>query len=163
MSNKPSIKRGYESTMASAFREAGVEAVEAGNTIPEGTESNRDVIKNALAEKGFDTILVTRMVSNRKETYYVPGQPYHAPYPYYNHFYDYYTSVYPVVYTPGYLATDTIVVLETNIYELKDGKLIWTVLSETINPQDVGKEVAAISKLFVKRLKKDGLLTSAGK
>lgn len=160
LAKNESIKRVYESTMARAFRDAGTEAHEAGTTIPEAGENNREAIKAALVNKGYDTVLVTRMVSKKEETYFVPDRPYRVPHPYYNGFYDYYMNVYPSVYAPGYMATDTIVSLETNIYELKEGKLIWAVVSESINVNDINKEVGVLSELFIKRLKKDGLLAS---
>lgn len=160
MSKNDSIKSTYESTMTAAFQKAGVQAEEARSMIPAGNSANREAIKSALASKGFDSILVTRMVSKREETYFVPDRAYSVSYPYYNRFYDYYFHVYPAVYGPGYLATDTIVNLESNIYEIKEGKLIWSAISETINPKDIQKEVGALSELFVNQLKKDGLITS---
>jgi len=160
MARNESIKRTYESTLVATLNEAGAQAEAAGSMIPEGAENNPDALKAALAGKDFDTILVTRMVSKRNETYFVPDQTYHVPYPYYNRFNNYYMNAYPAVYGPGYLATDTIVNLETNIYELTDGKLVWAVTSETFNPNDINKVVVELSQLFVKQLKKDGLLPS---
>ena len=160
MAKNESVKRVYETTMVKALRDAGADAQEAGTMIPAGTEENREAIEAAIADKGFDSVLVTRMVSKREETYFVPDRPYSVPQPYYNGFYDYYMRTYPTVYSPGYLVNDTIVSLETNIYQVKDAKLIWAVVSESLNPSDINKEVESLSELFIKQLKKDGLLAS---
>lgn len=163
MSKNQTTKRSYESTLASTLRNAGVDAVPAGSIMPSdgdaSAEPSKESIKAAIEGKGFDTVLMTRLVSKSEETRYVPGTPYYPmPSPYYHGMYDYYANVYPAVYSPGYLVNDTIVNLETNIYEVKDGKLVWAVISESFNPDDINKEIQSLSDVLVKQLKKDGLL-----
>lgn len=158
LSQNESIKRTYESTLSESIRAAGAQAEPAGSLLPAATETTADAIKAAIAGKGYDTVLVTRLVSRVQEERYVPGTPYPIPHSYYYGFHDYYSNVYPTVYSPGYLVNDTIVNLETNIYEVNEGKLIWAVVSETFNPDDINKEIKTLSEVLVTRLKKDGLL-----
>ena len=45
------------------------------------------------------------------------------------------------VYEPGYLRTDKILVVGTNVYALDGEKLVWASRSETFNPGDLPKVV----------------------
>lgn len=158
MAQNESIKRSYESTLANSIRGAGAQAEPAGDLLPAGTEATKESITAAISGKGYDTVLVTRLVSKKDEQRYVPGTPYPGPHSYYQGFPDYYMNVYPTVYSPGYLVNDTIVNLETNVYETSAGKLVWAVMSESFNPDDVNKEIESLSDVLVKQMKKDGLL-----
>lgn len=158
LAQNESIKRSYESTLSEVIRAKGAQAEPAGDMLPVGSEATKESIKAAIAGKGFDTVLVTRLVSKQEEQRYVPGTPYPVPHSYYYGFNDYYMNVYPTVYSPGYLVNDTIVNLETNIYETEGGKLVWAVMSESFNPDDVNKEIRSLSEVLVDRMKKDGLL-----
>ena len=60
--------------------------------------------------------------------------------------------------TPGYVITDTIATIQTNIYDVTSGKLIWTGNSETFNPEDVRTVVRDIAKAIGAELRKEGLL-----
>jgi hypothetical protein len=86
-----------------------------------------------------------------------------VPYPYYRSFYGYYGAVYPVVYTPDYLSTDTTVRVETNVYATGsgEGELVWTGTSDTFNPSSADKAIQGLSKVLVKELQKEAVLPAA--
>ncbi len=158
ISSNASVKRNYEDTLARHLKAQGVQAVSANTILSSDDEDEKEKISAILEEKGFDSILVTRVISKEKEQRYVPGAPYAGQYGYYNGFGSYYDRAYPVANSPGYLVNDTIVVLETNVYETKDAKLIWAVTSETFNPDNIAKEIENLSKLLVSQLKKDSVI-----
>jgi hypothetical protein len=62
------------------------------------------------------------------------------------------------VYTPGYMKESTIAQIETNLYNSKTEKLIWSGVSDTILQKDMEKDAKNLAKVLVKQLKKDGLL-----
>jgi hypothetical protein len=142
----------------------GIEAVP-GNTIllrPEGTAVNLTYIKTQIRANHIDGVLVSRLVKIDKNITYVPGQPFY-PYPYYNTFYGYYGTVYPMVYSPGYLKEEKKIRIETNFYSTAgpEGELVWTGMSDTFNPSSTKKAIDSVVKLVVKELEKEQILGAA--
>jgi len=56
----------------------------------------------------------------------------------------------------GYLSKDVVVVLETNIYETTNKKLIWSGVSETVQPDKASDVINTFSNLLVSKLKSQG-------
>ena len=151
-------RRIFEDTLAARLGEQGIEAVSSAKVIPVTDEINRTTVKAAIEGQGFDTVLVTRLISINEQTTAAPGAEYVVPHRYYGNLYDYYDRVSPSVRSPDYLLTDRIVSLETNVYETGKGDLIWAIKSETFNPVDIKKEITSLTDLLVKKMVKDGLL-----
>jgi hypothetical protein len=61
----------------------------------------------------------------------------------------------------GEIRTDTIVVVETLIYSLKQNKLVWGAQSRTTNPKNVDQLVKKLATAAAEELKKQGLITEA--
>jgi hypothetical protein len=84
-----------------------------------------------------------------------------VPYPYYRTFYGYYGTLYPVVYSPDYLRKEKKVRVETNLYYVSaaaDGQLVWTGITDTLNPTDVHKAMKGLVKLVVAQMQKEEAL-----
>jgi len=62
------------------------------------------------------------------------------------------------LYDPGYLRTDTVVTVETNVFSVTDDKLLWSGVSETFNPNDVAKAVNDVADAVSEELRQQGLL-----
>ncbi|MCW9096075.1 MAG: hypothetical protein OQJ93_01685, partial [Ignavibacteriaceae bacterium] len=58
--------------------------------------------------------------------------------------------------TSGYLSENVVVVLETNIYETKNKRLIWSGISETVDPQKASDVIKSFGNELVSKLKKEG-------
>jgi hypothetical protein len=162
MSAKPGVRADFEDALSKLVARDGVEAIP-GNTIllrPEGTHLDMNYLKTQIKAFKIDAVIVSRLVKVESTTTYVPGQAYVVPYPYYRSFYGYYGAVYPVVYSPDYLSTDTRVRVETNVYGTggTDGELVWTGVSDTFNPSSADKAIDGLSKLLVKELQKEAVL-----
>ncbi|HSK12476.1 MAG TPA: hypothetical protein VK907_04625, partial [Phnomibacter sp.] len=119
-----------------------------------------DMSEEELAAKvqgeGFDAAVVMRMLDMEKEMEYVPGT---GAYPaYYRGFYGFYRGVYSGFYNPGYYQENKIYSVETNIYSLKENKLIWSGVTETVNPTKLDKMVSEIGKVIFDEMKKQGFL-----
>ena len=162
MSAKPGVRADFEDALSKLVARDGVEAIP-GNTIllrPEGTHLDMNYLKTQIRDFKIDAVIVSRLVKVESSTTYIPGQAYVVPYPYYRSFYGYYGAVYPVVYSPDYLSTDTRVRVETNVYAstAPDGELVWTGISDTFNPSSADKVIDGLSKLLVKELQKESVL-----
>jgi hypothetical protein len=77
---------------------------------------------------------------------------------YYGGFYGMYGYGWGAAYSTGYLRTDTIVSVETNLYQLDGDKLLWSGVTETFNPNEITKMVNEIADTVSKDLRSRGLL-----
>ena len=75
-------------------------------------------------------MLISRLVCKKTVQTYVPGSVYYPP-SYYGNWRDYYGYGSESVYTPGYTAEDEYALMETNLYDARDDKLIWSAASQT--------------------------------
>lgn len=120
-----------------------------------------------LQDENFDGVITLRLVSKEKETNYVPGT-YTGMY--YGGFDGMYAGMYgygfgnwygmysPYFYDPGYYQETTSYMVETNIFSLKENKLIWTGTTKSEYVNDLGSTVDAIMEAVIKEMRKDGSL-----
>jgi hypothetical protein len=103
----------------------------------------RDVerVKARVREEGFDSTVIMRLVGVDREVSYMPGRLYAAP-AYYRDPWGYWGYGWRSVYEPGYLRSDRVVRVATNVYSVADDKLVWASESETFNPSSLREAVA---------------------
>jgi hypothetical protein len=109
-------------------------------------------VKAKVEAAGFDGAVTMKLAGSRNETTYIPGSAGYAP------FYDYYDRSGAFAGDQGVVVSDTIVSIQTNIFSVKDGKLIWACTTELANPSDARKVVASIAKAVEDELRKEKLL-----
>lgn len=102
----------------------------------------------------FDAAVVMRVVSLDKETTYVPGTMHGAGMPY-GRMRGGWAYGWNTVYDPGYLRTDKILTVGTNVYAIDTEKLVWASRSETFNPGDVTKLVKDVVEVNAKAVRRE--------
>lgn len=119
-------------------------------TIPK----DEKVIKQKLEKNGYDAVLTVGLKDIKEETHYVEGTGYYNPmaYGYYGSFYGYYPHMYGAVYQPGYYASTTNVYLETNLWDVKTGKLVWSGQSKSEHQGSVDKTANTYARAVVTEL-----------
>jgi len=70
----------------------------------------------------------------------------------------YYDFRSPVVYAPGYYTTERTYLIESNLYDVKTGDLIWTVQSSSFNPSSFESWFNGYAQLMLTQMNKDGLI-----
>lgn len=162
-SNKMEVRVDFEDALAAQLASTGVEAVP-GNTIllrPPGTRLDLNYLREQIQANQIEAVVVSRLIKVENTVTYIPGTTYAAPFPYYNTFYGYYGTLYPVVYSPGYLQKEKKVRVETNLYYVTsapDGQLVWTGITDTFNPSNVHKAIKGLAKLVVTQMQQDEVL-----
>jgi hypothetical protein len=116
-----------------------------------------DRVKAKVAAGGFDGAVVVRFVGTEKQTTYVPGTAYWGPAPY-GGMYGYWGYGWGAAYSPGYLTTDTVVTLESNIYDVAKDSLIWSSRSETISPSSINELMQSVIETTVREMRKQKVL-----
>ena len=140
-------------------------AAEIANAVPShalfSDEDVRDVdrVRARLRSEGFDSTVIMRLTGVEREVSYVPGRVYAAP-AYYRSMWGYWGYGWRSVYEPGYLRSDRVVGVATNVYSVADDKLVFATQSETFNPaslrQVVSEVVTAASRATGEQLKTRG-------
>ncbi len=149
----PAIRNSFEDEFSRQLRTHGVEAVPGYTVIPVDEQSDKDIVASKLRNLGTDYVLVTRLVDKRTVQTYVPGQAYVVP-----GYYRSWGGYYQYAYTPGYMVQDVYAYAETNIYDVKNDKLIWSARSET-EISGVNQElIQSFVKIMIDRLSADAVI-----
>lgn len=108
----------------------------------------RDVerVKERVRAGGYDSAVIMRVVSVEREVSYVPGRVYAVP-SYYRGFWGYWGYGWRSVYEPGYMRSDRVVNIATNVYSVADDRLVWASQSETFNPASLRNAVAEVVRV----------------
>ena len=121
-------------------------------------EENKEKVRAKLKADGFDAVVVMRLLDVDKDVQYVPGTI--STYPtYYRGFYGYYYNSFNRFYDPGYYQTTKTYLVETNIYSLKQDKLIFSAVTSTANPENLDKLTNAVTKSVYQKIKSEGFIT----
>jgi hypothetical protein len=108
-----------------------------------------EAVKKRVRADGFDSAVIMRIVGVDREVSYVPGRLYSVP-GFYHGFYGYWGYGWRTVYDPGYMRSDRIVTISTNVYSVADDKLVWASQSETFNPTSLRTAVAEVVRVTSK-------------
>ena len=153
---KPLLRRNFEDGMTKAFRDAGIDATPSMDIMPYDEAIDSTSFEKYFKDLQFDAVVVSRLVAVDSERDYTAGYLYTIPYNSYYGFYGYYYSGIALANSSGYLSQDVVVVLETNIYETSNKKLIWSGVSETVQPDKASDVINSFSSELVGRLKSQG-------
>ena len=144
MSRDVSARSTVEDEVVYYMRLKGVNAISGSDFLPADRSQvpkEKAALQKLLKDEGFDGILAISLKDIQKETKYVQGSNYYAPATfyggYYGSFYSYYPNMYSQVYMPGYYVNSETIYLETNLFMVDSGDLIWSAQSDTHNKDDV--------------------------
>jgi hypothetical protein len=113
------LRRIFEDEFVTLFKQRGVKAISSYRLLPDEDLRDEKKLDSKVIESGSDTILMTRILDIRKDTQYIPPD-----YVYTGGWHGYYNRAYMV--SPGHTVEYETAVLETNLYDLKTDKLIWS-------------------------------------
>ena len=162
LSQNLSVKQVFEDDIAAEASSRGIKAVKSGDIFkPNFTAENagsKEAVVAKIQELGLETIFTVALKDKETTTRYVPGSVMYTPAPYYGGYWGYYSNTYATVYTPGYYTQDKTYFVESNLYEVASGKLLWSVQSEVINPGKVETVAEEYTSMLLDALNKEGLL-----
>ncbi len=153
---KPLLRRNFEDGMTRAFRDGGINATPSMDHMPYDVAIDSTTFEKYFNELEIDAVVVSRLVAVDEARDYKAGYLYTIPYNSYYGFYGYYYAGVSMANSSGYLSKEVVVVLETNIYETSNKKLIWSGVSETVEPDKASDVINSFSDELVGRLKREG-------
>ena len=121
-------------------------------------KKNEDALREKIKKDGFDGAVTMRLVDVDKEENYTRGNI--SSYPaYYRNFSGYYYRSWSYYSTPGYYTTTKTYTIETNVYSIKEDKIIWSGLTETTNPDGVKKLTEEVAQVVYKKMIEEGFIS----
>jgi len=123
-------------------------------------QQDHNLVGGELLKEGIEAIILMRLTDISKSTDYVPGTSYYGGwgrgYGYYGGYgYGYGGSMYG---SPGYYEENKTYFVETNIYDVKSNKLIWSGTTSTLNPTKANESIDEIILAVKTELTTKGLI-----
>lgn len=147
----PVVRNLFENEFVRELKARGVDAIPTYPVIPTVQLADRDLVVAKVKTLGTDAILATRLLDRKTVETYVP-QVYAVP-SYYGDWERYYDFV-----STGYTVQEEFAYLETNVYDIKTGQLIWTARSETSLASRDESVIKSFIKVMVDRLTADRVI-----
>jgi len=154
--DKPLLRRNFEDGIVKAFKDDGVNATPSMDHMPYDETVDSTTFEKYFEDLDIDAVVVSRLLAVDQKRDYQSGYLYTIPFSYYYGFYSYYYSGISYANSSGYLSQDVVVVLETNIYGSQDKQLIWSGISETMEPDKASDVIYSFGETLVSTLKKEG-------
>lgn len=122
-------------------------------------QTNEDAFLSKIEGDGMDAALTIVLLDRKKEKHYVPGRVYFSPfYSYHTRIGPYWGIMYDRIYSPGYYQSTTRYFWESNIYDLKTKRLIYSVQTETFDPDEASSLAHQYGKVIVNDIKDKNIL-----
>jgi len=161
VSDQVASRRVFEDEFAKALKAAGIDAVPGYSLLPDKPDRSREELQKAVSAIQADGILVTRTLRTERKTDYSPGYVTYGPAFGYSSFWGYYGAMGMGVYAePGRIYSYDVITVETNLWPAKEGKVLWSALSETTDPRDTVTITRELSKLVIDALREGQLIAS---
>ena len=116
--------------------------------------TDRSFIESKIQGTGADAVLISRLVDRKTIETYDPGVIYGLP----DFYYDWWGYYEYVVVTPGYTDETQVLFVETNLYDIKTEKLIWSARSETEVTEGDQQLIKTFVKVMIEKLASEGIV-----
>ncbi|POY38772.1 hypothetical protein C3L50_11595 [Flavobacterium alvei] len=124
-------------------------------------QQDQKLVVADLLKDGIEAIILMRLTDITKTTDYVQGTAYYGGWGYGGGYYGGYRgwgyggSIYG---TPGYYEENKTYYVETNIYDVKSNKLLWSGTTSTLNPSKTNEAIDGIIAAVKTELNNKGLI-----
>ncbi len=164
------VRTAVEGNLSSSLTKSGVNVTKSVELFSPATKietkTEREQVIKKIQAGGYEAIMAISLIKKEENTYYVPGTT--AAYDpkslggFSGMFPGYYDNGVSTYSTPGYYQTDKIYFIESNVYDGKTLKLVWSAQSQTFNPVNIKAASSEFSSVVVDALKKDKLIGPSG-
>jgi hypothetical protein len=152
------IRRTFEEEFSRKLAAAGVHAVPGYQLIARDGKVPDDELRSAVVKAGVDGVLITRLVRVDVRTRYVPGHVMVMPaYGYHDSFYGYYGASWAYVWPPT-VEQYEVVTLETNLWDARSERLVWSAMTESFAPTDIRRATGEFAGVVIGALREQSLI-----
>ena len=144
----------YENEFRSLLIKHNVEVLTAWQELPKGETISKETFYKYFSDKNIDAVFVVIAAGSKTEETMSRGGSANV----YVGFYGFYVSSASYYYSPVTTSEESVVYMQTNIYETSEGTLIWSVKSQSYEPQNTGEVIKSVSYNVVSKLAMDGYI-----
>ena len=157
ISDNTATRFSAEDLLARELRARGVDSIPAYDLIPRSETRDKDRAKTLFSQAGIVGVVVMRTAGAQKEIVSSGG---YWNMPSYGSFWGvgYYAYGWSTVYDGARIHTDSIVRVETLVYDLEADKLVWAGLSESTNTSRAETLIKELVAGAAAEMKKQGLI-----
>ena len=140
-------RRSYEKKFVAHLKSAGADAIASEEVMPMPADLKlkTETILDAVNQYKNDAVIITQLIGKEDKEVYTRGPATRIGFFYYSR-------------DPAYSSTSTTVRLETNLYDAKTGKLIWSGKSKTLSNDSTDQIMNEIIQAVINNLKTDKLI-----
>jgi hypothetical protein len=144
-------QRTFENRFVSQLKSVGVDAIssEAVMPMPANLELKKETILKTVNQYENDAVIITHLIGKEEKGVYTRDGSARRG------FYGFYHSRYS---SPGYSSTSTTVLLQTNLYDVKTEKLIWSGESKTWSKDSKDQIINDVIKAVINNLQKSKII-----
>jgi hypothetical protein len=154
MDGKEWKKKVYENEFGTVLKKYNVETVIAWQVLPKGEQLTIETFEKYFKDQNIDAVLVAiETGKSTQETVYGGGTSYVAA-----GFRGFYISTSPIYQVPGYLSEETIIYMDTKLFETNEGKLVWSATSQSYEPKSTSDVIKLTSLIVVDELFQEGFI-----
>ena len=148
-------RRSFEKKFVAQLKSVGVDAIASEEAIPMpgDLELKKAAILKAVNQYENDAVIITHIIGKQEKDVYTRGGSSRRG------LYGFYSSRSSV---PGYSSTSTAVQLETNLFDVKTEKLMWSGRSKSWSKDSKGSIISDVIKAVIKDLQKNKLIAPKG-
>jgi hypothetical protein len=146
-----SLQMSSEEALTRELTARGVNGIAAYKLLPRPEMKEADKAKGWFERAGVDGVVALRPVRKDTEKVYTSAVWSSA---YYQNFWGYYNYGWTSVYVPGSSTETTTIVVETLIYNVRNGELMWAATSETKDPKQLQSFIKDLVNGCVDEMKK---------
>ena len=166
MSTNVAARATVEDELVYYMRLKGINAIAASSVLPPDRKivsEPQEIQKQKLQENGFDGVFAISLMEKKESTKYVQGSSAYAPMSfyggYYSSFYSYYPHMYANVYQPGYYVKSETIFLNSSLFDVDSGNLLWSAQSETTVPSSLDSFANSYARSMTTYLLKRKIIT----
>jgi hypothetical protein len=128
------------------------QAITTGRTT---SEADKALLDREIKSHQIDLVVIMRLKDVKEEPRYVPNTDTYGAYGV--GYWDYYHYAAPIYRTPGFYTSDKHFLVETNVFSVAQNKLLWSGITDSVNPSYTTTE--RIAKAVLETMKKEGFLS----
>ena len=159
LTKDPGRRQMMEEAMAAEIRDeaAAVETLASRSILSDAEIADEARLRDHLAVTRFDGAIVMRITDLERRDVFVPGRTLVVPV-YYRTFWGYYRYWAPIAYEPGYVERTRNVQVESQVYRIPDGDLVYSAVSRTLSPASAADLADRVASVVTKELRERGFI-----
>ncbi|HKO02073.1 MAG TPA: hypothetical protein VJ032_10290 [Thermoanaerobaculia bacterium] len=149
-------RRVFEDIFAQQLNTAGTQGIPGYQFLPDDARQNEPGWNEGVTRSGADGLLLVRVLGvdtkTQVVTTMVPGPIYFGPYG---------RPWGPQMIAVPEVTQYDVATVETNLYDVKTKRVVWSGTTQTFNPSSVAKETPGFAKIIIGQLAARGLIAGA--